>query len=476
LSLVRAVYRGYRRGFSSSRKYLKDYRFEPDQFRPYKQAADLIDGEARDIILVTQGYPPSNTDGISRYNHTLAKELADRGHRVYVVTKNTKRGKNIFYRDKHWVYYHDPATLLRATTGFGRTDDALALAKSAYATAAGISMKSNVDVIVVPLWDVEGTALIRHKLAPTILTLMSPLKKVVETQWYWLDDPSLDVMYDLERYCIENSDAVMAISVAIKKTIGDDYRIDWAKIEQSRPVEIIPLGVDGKFVEASKEGAGPVAAHAASDRVSVLFVGRFEKRKGIDLLLEAIPGLLERHENVEFHLVGNSDISEEHGVNVYSAFVKKYRTKPWFQRVIKHGYVSDDDLAQVYRNCDIFVAPSRYESFGIIFIEAMAFGKPLVGADVGGIPEILQDGTNGLLFRPGDSSDLSDKISALISDGAERMRMGEASRALLKEKFGAADMGLHVVQIVERLIESQGNTGTFSAPGDLTRVDQGASP
>src|SRR5262249_51023826 len=156
-----------------------------------------------------------------------------RGHRVYVVTTNPNPGENIYYRDKHWVYYHDPRRLQRATTGFGRTDGALALAKSAYASAAGIAMKSNVDVVFVPLRDVEGAALIRHKLAPTILTLMSPLKKVVETQEYRINDPSLDVMSDLERYCIENSDAVMATSGAIKQTVGDDYQIDWVKMAET---------------------------------------------------------------------------------------------------------------------------------------------------------------------------------------------------------------------------------------------------
>lgn len=161
---------------------------------------------------------------------------------------------------------------------------------------------------------------------------------------------------------------------------------------------------------------------------------------------------------VEFHLVGNSEISDEHGVNFYDAFTRKYRTKPWFKRVVKHGYVNDDELAELYRSCDIFVAPSRYESFGIIFIEAMAFGKPLVGADVGGIPEILQDGVNGLLFKPGDSSDLIEKLDALIGDEAARTRMGEASRLLLKEKFDAADMGLHVVQMVDKLVDSRTST------------------
>jgi glycogen(starch) synthase len=448
ISLIRAIYRGYKRGFSANRKMLKGYKYRPEDFLLYKKSSDLVDGSAKDIILITQGYPPTNTDGISRYNNTLAKELANRGHRVYVVTKNIQKGNNIFYRDKHWIYFHDPSSYKEPVTGFERTDSVLALSKSAYATAKGISEKIKIDLVLAPLWDVEGIALIRHKIAPTVLTLMSPLKKVVETQWYWLEDPSLEIMYELEKYCIENADGVMAISNAIKKTIGKDYAINWKEIEKKKLVEVLPLGVDESFLKNAATGP---SKDKPKDKVKLLFVGRFEKRKGIDLLLTALPGLLMSNKDLEVHLVGNSNILDEDKVNLYSAFTKANKSKPWFNQIIKHGYVTDEELAELYKNCDVFVAPSRYESFGLIFIEAMAFGKPLVGADVGGIPEILKDGKNGLLFEPGNAKDLEDKLSRLISDEKLRTQMGIESRLILEDKFSSSKMGKKFINMLEEI-------------------------
>src|SRR5690606_10653103 len=100
----------------------------------------------------------------------------------------------------------------------------------------------------------------------------------------------------------------------------------------------------------------------------------------------------------------------------FKEFEKKHGKEEWFKRIRLHGYVSDEELAQLYEECDIFVAPSRYESFGLIFIEAMAHAKPVVGTNVGGIPEIIRNGENGFLFKNEDVKDLTEKIQRLVSD------------------------------------------------------------
>lgn len=446
ISLWRAVYRGYKRGFSSERKMLNNYKYDPSKFLQYKGE---LTQEVLDIVLVSQGYPPTNTDGISRYNHTMAKALSDAGHRVYVVSKSPEKSTNIYFKDKHWIYYHNPDEVFSAETGFDRTDGILALAKSVYSTSQGIKQKGKIDIIFAPLWDVEGLALIRNKLAPTVLTLMSPLKKVVETQWFYLNDPSLEVVYELERYAIENADGVMSISNAIKDTIGKDYQINWSEVEKNAPVTVLPLGVDTSFIKASTS-----QSHKKDEKrkdVSVLFVGRFEKRKGIDLLLEAAANILSKNDNVTLDLVGNSNILDENGRNIYADFAKRNKGRKWFKRITRHGYVTDEELAGLYKKCDIFVAPSRYESFGIIFIEAMAFSKPLVGANVGGIPEILADGTNGLLFEPGNAQDLQFKLEKLIESPRLRQEFGHKSRELLEEKFTSERMADNLIKMINQV-------------------------
>jgi glycogen(starch) synthase len=441
--LLGAMAKGYKRGFSSTRKLLSDYGYQPDKF---KQFITEDNSNAKNIILVSQAFPPEGTDGIARYNSTLAKSLADDGNRVFVITKNSEKGTKIEYRDKFWIYYHDPEELKQRVVGYDRADSLIALAKSSLATAQGIAKKSRIDLVVAPLWDVEGLALIRKKIAPTILTLMSPLKKVVETQWYYLDDPSLEMVYELEKYCVENADGVMAISQAIKDTIGDLYDIAWDNLPSKAHQEVIPLGVEQsivtKKVTAKEDG-----------KVDILFVGRFERRKGIDLLLEVIPELLKSNKNATFHLIGNSNIPDENGKFIYKDFLKKYSKESWIKRVKKYGYVSDEELRDMYAKCDIFVAPSRYESFGLIFIEAMASGKPVIGTRVGGIPEIIIEGQNGLLFTNENTKELQVALSKLITDKPLRERMGKESKKLIETKFNSEKMATDFTSFANKLIK-----------------------
>lgn len=451
-SLMRAFFRGYYRGFFQPRKLLKDYNYQPEKFKQFIEDND--EKKVLDLVLVSQGYPPTNTDGISRYNHTLAKQLANMGHRVYVISKSPEKGKhNIFYREKHWVYYHDPSEFAREATGFGRTDDLLAHNKSVYETVKGIATKGKIDAILAPLWDVEGLALVRNKLAPTAITLMSPLKKVVETQWYWIDDPSIDTIYELEKYCIENADGVMPISNGIKDTIGQAYGINWETISARVPVETIPLGVDPSITSAKKQGR-----KAKKEEISILFVGRFERRKGIDVLLEAASSILEKHPKARLNLVGNPEIADENNKKYFGEFEKKFGKKKWFKQIKLYGYVSDEDLAKLYEDCDIFVAPSRYESFGIIFIEAMAHAKPVVGTNVGGIPEIIDDGKNGLLFKNEDVQDLTQKLEKLLNDEQLRHKMGQASLRILQDKFSADGMGDKFEKFILDVINTENKT------------------
>lgn len=451
-SLLRAFFRGYRRGLFQERKLIKGYKYNPGDFRKYVKVPSK---SVLNIVLVSQGYPPLNTDGISRYNNTLAKQLAKNGHNVYVVTKlpkGSRESHTITYVDGHWVYSHNPDIIKDYHTGYGRTDNLLKLSKSVYTTVESIHGKVGVDVVFTPLWDVEGLALIRHKIAPVILTLMSPLKKVVETQWYYLEDPSLETVYELEKYCIENADGVMAISQGIKEAIGSLYSVNWIELQKSVPVEVIPLGVDQEIAQASE-----VAGGATDSNVSLLFVGRFERRKGVDVLFEALEELMPKYDNLTVNLVGNPEITDENNKKYYREFEKLHRKKDWFKRIVLHGYVSDSQLSGLYEQCDIFVAPSRYESFGIIFIEAMSHSKPVIGTNVGGIPEIIQDGKNGYLFENEDSAQLRDRIERLVVNKDLRREMGRESARLLKSKFSAGVMASNAEKIIQSVVSAKVN-------------------
>lgn len=438
-SLHRAVARGYYRGYFQKRKLIKNYSYELEKFKKYKES-DMKD--KLNIVLVNQGYPPEQTDGNARHNGVLAEELASRGHNVYVVARaEGDKKQTIEFRNGVWLYRHQPKKFNRAVTGYGRVDDQIAHAKSVYHTVKEIKDKHGISAILVPIWDVEGLAILKHKLAPTILSLMSPLKKVVETQWFGVNEPSYEITYDFERFCVLNADAVMPISNNIKETIGDLYGINWKKVETHVPVRMIPLGVNEQFI-------GEKPHSTKTDKVRLLYVGRFERRKGIDLLFETLPELMTKHKELYVDLIGDKTLIDENGVNYFAEFEAKYKKEPWFKRLYVPGFVGEKELADKYKECDIFVAPSRYESFGQIYIEAMASGKPVIGTKVGGIPEVVEDGVNGLLIENENASDLAVKLDLLVGNESLRKKMGLASREIIEKKFSSKVWGDSFLQLV----------------------------
>lgn len=444
-SLTRAFARGYVRGFFQEPKLISGYHYDSKPFKQYKTPA-MINHRRSTIVMVSQGFPPAATDGIARYNYTLAKQLSSAGYQVFVVSKATETLKGIRYVDGFWVHYHDPGTVLEQVTGYERLDNILALTKSVYNEVKKISEQTHIDVILAPLWDVEGLALTRLKIAPVIVTLMSPLKKVVETQWSSVVDPSIQTLYELEKIYIEQADGVMAISNAIKQTIGSDYNILWDKLDT--PVDIVPLGVETSLFLPQSEDT----RNSDTTKIELLYVGRFEYRKGIDLLLGVLPDLMDKYPELHVRLIGNASIKDENGNVIFQDFAKKYKKRKWFKRIRQDGYVSDKELAKAYASSDIFVAPSRYESFGLIFIEAMANAKPVIGTRVGGIPEIISDGVNGYLFESESTKQLQQRIEALLQDESLRQDMGKAGRQLIEEKFSAEAMTEGFLKLFEKVI------------------------
>jgi phosphatidyl-myo-inositol dimannoside synthase len=99
------------------------------------------------------------------------------------------------------------------------------------------------------------------------------------------------------------------------------------------------------------------------------------------------------------------------------------------------GGVSDAELRDQYKHCSLFVMPSKKEGFGIVFLEAMAYGKPVVGGAHGGTPSVVKDGETGLLVDNSDVEDITRSITRLLSDKEMREKFGRAGRQRLLDEF-----------------------------------------
>ena len=112
--------------------------------------------------------------------------------------------------------------------------------------------------------------------------------------------------------------------------------------------------------------------------------------------------------------------------------VRKYDLQ---KRVIFTDAVPRSDLPKFYAACDVFVLPSVYEAMPMVLVEAMSAGKPLIGSKVGGIPEIIKEGKNGLLFEPMNFKKLAEMILILMEDEKLRSKMGKSSRKMAEDFF-----------------------------------------
>ena len=155
----------------------------------------------------------------------------------------------------------------------------------------------------------------------------------------------------------------------------------------------------------------------------ILFVGQCEPYKGVDVLIRALGQLEHTDEySVAVDVVGNTTVNDAY----YRLLVRIIDDEGLSEQIHFWGHVDDKArLRRFYEQADIFVLPSRYEGFGIVLLEAMSFGLPIVATTAGAIPELVEDGVHGLLVPADDPHSLAQAIEKLLRSPDARMKYGQ---------------------------------------------------
>ena len=205
--------------------------------------------------------------------------------------------------------------------------------------------------------------------------------------------------------------------------------------------EIIPNGIDHRRFATRVE---PIERFE-DDRLDVLFVGRLEKRKGLEHLLRAWPAVHRAMPNARLLVVGGGRRLEG-----YRAWV---RSHGWSE-VHFIGHASAEDLVRYYQTSDVFCAPSTgQESFGIVLLEAMAAGRAIVASRIPGYAEVVEDGAEGLLVEPRSSEALAAALIRVLGDAALRRAMGERGRTKAAE-YDWSRVADRVLEFYEETIDA----------------------
>jgi glycosyltransferase involved in cell wall biosynthesis len=378
--------------------------------------------------------------GPEAYVKSLLPWLEQQGHRVSVVyTVPPQRRPSPFpshvrtaYAPGGSIHYY----LHRSVGGFRAWPlrvRALETSWSAYHAVAQIDSVEPIDVVEV----CEGipiTLFCRH---------WTTVVRAHGSDWTFRhfcrdgDCRNDDYLVKMEARQLRDAHAVSAISRHLADHLSQVCRFP------REAITVIPYPMDVDWMRLAQH-----SQRGDDQEVALMAVGRLERRKGSDLLLRAMNGVWERYPEAKVYLVGS-----EAGLTRDQLLLMVPEGKR--RQVIFPGFVPRECLPGYYKQMAIYVAPTQYETFGYTILEAMACCLPVVSTRVGAIPELVEEGKNGLLVSFGDVDALAVAIQTLLDRRHLARAMGLAARSKALE-YALPEIGGQLADLYQRAIAARG--------------------
>jgi len=198
--------------------------------------------------------------------------------------------------------------------------------------------------------------------------------------------------------------------------------------EFASKTQVVYNGVDVKMFKPTNKPEGIEKRFGFEGKRVILTVCRLVKQKGLEYLLEAMADVLKEEKEAHLVMVGRGPLLEELKRQAFTLGLEGSIT-------FVSERISEKDLARMYAACEIFCLPSLWEPFGMVVVEAMASGKPVVGSRIGGIPEIIREGETGFLTRPRAHDEIVEKILFLLKNSKKARAMGVKGRKVAESNF-----------------------------------------
>lgn len=374
------------------------------------------------VGIVTQAYYPL-ASGVTEHVYNLARHLQAQGHEPTIITSKFLRIN---------PYNHDEGLkVIRlglnvpVPVPLNGSFNCINLGFQTGAILEAICQKNKFDIVH-----------IQSPLDPILpLIAMSHIKTPLVGTFHSYSSSAL--LYDFFRRefetRIKNLRGRIAVSQAAKEYVANYFEGDY---------RIIPNGIDTQRFNPS---AKPIAKFD-DDFFNILFVGRMNPRKGLKNLLRALPTVFAKHPKTRLIVVGSGLLSN---------YYKLYYPNSLADRVHFVGYVPRGELASYYRTADVYCSPATGgESFGIVLLEAMATGAPIVASAIRGYSEVVTDGQEGLLVPPEDPMLISRAIIRLIENEGLRKKMSEVGHKKAQE-YSWANVAKQVAEYYQEICRAK---------------------
>lgn len=343
-----------------------------------------------------RGYNP----GIERVVQEIARELVRQDHEVNVITTYRNGGKKKYQKDGGVKIHRVPDT--RSIMGRPGSIFSIDLLSINASIKCKKSLLNNSDVV--------------HTFTPIVSKFFdTPL---VAHYHHW-DDPVdlIDYLYmptsqRLWLRCYEIAEKIFAVSQYSANDLA-------SRGPSESKISVVPNGVDtNKYSPDSPE------VEAGDYENILLYVGPIMERKGLKYLIGSLPSILQTHPNTVLMVVGGGGREE---------LLQQAEEIGVIDNVEFKGFVSDDLLPEYYSAADIFVFPSLLEGFGMVLLEAMASGLPVVASNTSAIPEVV--GPGGRLVPKKDPNRLAEAVNDLLNDISRRKSLGHNARKHVENEY-----------------------------------------
>ncbi len=362
------------------------------------------------ILIVTDFYYPF-PGGISEHVHHLYEELKKLGHDVKILT--TRYGKDddkIKNPDVIRVGRFIPIPSIFANFSKGGIPYSWDMNKKIYE----VINNGNFDIIHIQgLLPTLPLRALKYSNTKNVATTHISFKR---NFWYLaFKKPSMPYFKKIHKLIAVSEEA----KKCIEKFLPGDYKI-------------IPNGIDLKRFNPEVK---PFTQF--DDKKNILFLGRFDPRKGLHILLKAFKILRQKRNDIRLMVVGRGKPPK--------------LPEPYFLKI----NADRDEVPRFYRTADVYVSPALMgESFGIVLLEAMATGTPVIASDIPGYRCVIKDKENGLLFKTGDPHDLAQKIDLILEDEKLREKLINGGLNTAK-KYSWDKIAKEVEKIYFELVEKK---------------------
>lgn len=371
--------------------------------------------------------------GMDLHGKHLLESLSERGHEVVVVSTKHPSGKEYEKTNSIQIYYLKHTTFGSAKRGW-KKQSVLKFRK--------IVNEERIDLVLSQSLAGYGVAKIARRMGIPVVTIMhgyetmlffSVLNQVrnLEKDYLFLFKSFFSCFYYSlfrEFPLLMNTSMIIAVSEKVAKVISRRPFVDGNKIK------VVRYGIDLSIFNPSQQKRKDtrIKLGIADNEAAILFLSFVSKQKGANIAIKALHKLANIR-NIKLIIAGDGEYLDD-----AKLLVRHYCIE---SRTIFTGFVPNENTSRYYNAADIFIFPTlRVESFGIVIAEAMACKKPIIASNIGSIPDVIDNGVNGILFPPGDFEELSKQINRLLNDKKYSEMISQNARQKASREFGLDTM------------------------------------